>query len=268
MRAAVVLAVAVLSLAVAGMVSAQGTPPTITVTAGGGALTVTPAGSPAAGPTKINFVRTAGEPSLSVGWLRPGVTVDAFTAALRRSDDDALELIHLQAGTDLSASEPNFASTITLQAGQTYVAVNTEGRNRAAYQVTPFTVGTTANGAATPRADATVRMTDLRFTGARTLPRNGTIRFVNQGWAPHFAVAAPLRRGATSAAIGRALRGNSQRALGRLLDFRNVGEPQGLITRGGDAVSDVTFPRKGRWALICFFDNHAEQGMYRVVNVR
>jgi hypothetical protein len=269
MRFAAVLAGAIaLCLGAAALVSAQGTPPTITVTAGGNSLTVTPAGTVASGPTRIEFVRTAGWPSLSVGALRAGVTVEAFTAALRRSDNEALDLIQIDAGADLDADQPRWTSTVSLRAGSTYVAVNTEGENRAAFEVTPFTVGPTPNGATAPRADATVTMVDLRFTGASTLPRNGSIRFRNNGWAPHFAVAAPLRSGATSAAIGEALKSTRQRKLAQLLDFSNAGEPQALISRGADTVNQVRFPKSGKWALICFFENHAQQGMYRVVNVR
>jgi hypothetical protein len=265
---AVLAGVLVLCLGGAALVSAQGTPPTVTVTAGGTTLTVTPAGPLDAGPTRVEFVRTSGEPSLSIAALRPGITVEAFTAAIRRSDEEALEMVYLDAGADLNADQTRSVSTVSLRPGLTYVALNTEGRSRAGYEVTPFTVGTTANGATSPRADASVRIVDLRFTGDRTLPRNGTIRFRNQGWAPHFAIAAPLRRGATSAAIGSALRGGSERALGRLLDFQNIRQPQALITRGADSVNEVRFARAGRYALICFFENHAQQGMYRVVNVR
>jgi hypothetical protein len=269
MRFAAVLAgVLVVCLGGAALVSAQGSPPTLTVTAGGSTLTVTPAGQLAAGPTRVEFVRTSGEPSLSVAALRPGVTVEAFTAAIRSSDDEALELVYLDAGADLNADQTRSVSTISLRPGLTYVALNTEGESRAGYEITSFTVGTTANGATAPRADASVRMVDLRFLGDRTLPRNGTIRFRNQGWAPHFALAARLRPAATSGAVGRALRGGSQRALGRLLDFETALQPQSLVTRGADSVNEVRFPRTGRWALICFFENHAEQGMYRVVNVR
>ena len=227
-----------------------------------------PAGTLASGPTRIEFVRTAGEPSLSIGALKAGVTVEAFTAALRRSDDEAIGMIDIDAGADLNADEPRWTSTASLQAGSTYVAVNTEGENRAGFEVTPFTVGTTPNGATAPRADATVTMIDLRFTGASTLPRNGTIRFRNTGWAPHFAIAAPLRSGATSAQIGEALKSSRQRRLAQLLDFGNAGEPQALVTRGADTVNQVRFPKAGKWALICFFESHAQQGMYRVVNVR
>jgi hypothetical protein len=266
--AGILTAVVVFCLAVAGIVSAQGTTPTLTVTAGGSTLTVTPAGPLAAGPTRIEFVRASGKPSLSIAALRPGVTVEAFTAALRTSDDRALEMIYLDAGADLDATATRSVSTVSLRPGLTYVAVNTEGENRAGYEITPFAVGATPSGATAPSADATLNMVDLRFTGSRTLPLNGTIRVRNQGWAPHLALSAPLRAGATSAAIARALRGNSRRALGRLLDFENTGSVQSLVTRGSDVVNEVRFPRAGRYALICFFATHAQQGMYRVVRVR
>ena len=107
----------------------------MTVTAGGSTLTVTPAGPLAAGPTRVEFVRTSGEPSLSLAALRPGVTVEAFTAALRKGDNEAIELLYIDAGADLDAQEDESVSTISLRPGLTYVAVNTEGRNRAAFEV-------------------------------------------------------------------------------------------------------------------------------------
>jgi hypothetical protein len=266
--AGILTAVLVAGLAVAGVVSAQGTPPTLTVTANGSSLTVAPAGPLSPGPTRVEFVRGSGSPSLSFAALRPGVTVEQFTAALRRSDNEGLELIYLDAGADLDETAARSVSTFNLRAGLTYVAVNTEGDDRAAYEVTLVgTVGATPNGAAMPSADATINAVDLRFTGSRTLPRNGTVRFRNQGWAPHFAISAPLRRGATAGSVGRALRSGSDRALGRVLDFRGAGEVQSLVTRGADVVNEVRFPRAGRYALICFFEGHAQLGLYRVVGV-
>ena len=146
--------------------------------------------------------------------------------------------------------------------------MNTEGESRAGFEVTPFTVGTTPNGATAPRADATVTMVDLRFTGDQHAAAQRDDPLPQHGWAPHFAIAAPLRSGATSAQIGDALTSSRQRRLAQLLDFGNAGEPQALITRGADTVNEVRFPTAGQWALICFFESHAEQGMYRVVNVR
>jgi hypothetical protein len=252
-------------------VSAQGPPPTVTVTAAGTTLTVSPGGPLAAGQTRFEFVRSGeGEPEISIGALRPGVTVEQFTAALRtdRSGSSAIEMVHIVGGAGLNEGVQRHVATFALTANTTYVAINIEGENPQGWEVVSFATGGASGGAAAPQADATVNMIDNRFTGARTLPRNGTIRFRNRGWAPHFALAARVRAGASTAAVGRALRGGNERALGRVLDFRSVIEPQTLITRGADVVNEVRFPRAGRYALICFFEGHAQQGMYRVVRVR
>ncbi|MEA2180449.1 MAG: hypothetical protein QOG77_3746 [Solirubrobacteraceae bacterium] len=269
--AGILTAVLVLSLAVAGMVSAQGPPPTVTVTTNGTTLTVTPGGTLAPGQTRFEFVRAGGgQPELFVAALRAGVTIDQFTAALRADPEGgkALELAYLDGGASLDAALPRRFATFALRANTTYVAMNIEGENPSGWEFTTFTVGGTPNGAAAPSADATVNFVDLRFTGDRTLPRNGTIRFRNRGWAPHFALAAPVRAGVSSSQVGRALRSGSDRTMGRALDFQRVIEPQALITRGADVVNEVRFPRAGRYALICFFEGHAAQGMYRVVRVR
>ena len=83
------------------------------------------------------------------------------------------------------------------------VAPRSSGRSRR------FSTSDQSNGASAPAADARVRIVDLRFLGAKTLPRNGVVRFENAGWAPHFAVAAPLRRNAKQRAVARALRRNA-----------------------------------------------------------
>jgi hypothetical protein len=131
-----------------------------------------------------------------------------------------------------------------------------------------FTTSTEANGATAPRPDATVRMEDLRFRGSQTLPRRGTVRVQNFGAGPHIAIAFPLRRGVTSAQVGRALRSNSDAALGRIVG----GTPSALqtILSGGGNFDDqqVNFARAGRYALVCFVNEHYRLGMYRVVNVR
>ena len=109
---------------------------------------------------------------------------------------------------------------------------------------------------------------DLRFTGAATLPRDGTVRVRNSGWAPHHAQALRLRPGASNAAFRRALLGSSEAAFNRVVDFRNSIELSSIITRGSVTDQDVRFPRRGRYALVCFIEDHQAQGMYRVVNVR
>ena len=64
------------------------------------------------------------------------------------------------------------------------------------------------------------------------------------------------------------MRNGSDRQLGRLLDFESGTEAQGLVTRGAVNYNEVRFPKRGRHVLVCFFDGHNAQGMYRFVRVR
>jgi hypothetical protein len=176
--------------------------------------------------------------------------------------------VNLDGGASLSGRERRGAVTFNLRPDSTYVVANITGERPRDWEISSFAVGGQANGAAAPRADARMRMVDLRFRGARTLPRRGVVRFENAGWAPHFALAVPLRRGARRGAVGAAPRGNNDRRLGRPVDFNSQIEAQALITRGAINYNRLRFPRRGRYVMVCFFEGHHAQGMYRFVRVR
>jgi hypothetical protein len=269
-RAAIVAAVAVLALAAAGAGLAQQPPPTVTVTASDTTLMVSATGPLAAGPTRFEIVKAGDEElEIVIAALRPGVTRPQFTAALQGGDPEAaIELVHVDGGAGLAPGDQRRAVTLDLRPNSTYLVINSSGERPSEWEIAEFTVGGQSNGATAPQADASVRMIDLRFRGAARLPQRGVVRFENAGWAPHFAVAAPLRRGARSRAVGRALRGNDERRLGRLVDFDSAIQPQSLITRGAVNYNEVRFPRRGRYVMVCFFDGHQAQGMYRLIRVR
>jgi hypothetical protein len=267
--AAVVLAAVGIALAVAVAVPAQEPTPTVPITASETTLDVGVTGPLAAGPTRFEVTQEGGdELEITIGALRPGVTLEEFTATLRSDPDNAIELAHLDGGVALTAGQERRAVTFRLRPNTTYVVVNLAGENPADWEIVDFRVSGQANGASVPEADARVRMVDLRFRGARTLPRRGIVRFENDGWAPHFAVAAPLRRGARKEQVATALRLNRERRLGQLVNFRATTEPQSLITRDAINFNEVRFPGRGRYLMVCFFDNHHQQGMYRFVRVR
>jgi hypothetical protein len=269
MRAAVLMAAVVGLSLVAVSAGAAQAPPTVTVTVTESTLTVGAAGPLASGPTRFEIVNAdRGAPEIAVAALRPGVTVDAFSAALRSNPDAAIEMIHLDGGASFSPGQARRAVTMNLRPSSTYVAVNLSGDNPQDWEITRFSTNDQASGASPPSADARVRMADLRFRGAKRLPRNGVVRFENTGWAPHFALAAPLRGTARQRAVARALRANRQRQLERLLDFRRSLEVQSLITRGAVNYNEIRFPRRGRYVMVCFFDGHNTQGMFRFVRVR
>jgi hypothetical protein len=270
MRVAVSIAAVVgLCLVVAGVGAAQGPPPTVTVMVTESSLTVGATGALASGPTRFDVVSSDEKAAeVAIGALRPGVTVDAFTAALRSNPDEAIELAHLDGGASLAEGQASRAVTMSLRASSTYVAINLAGENPADWEVVPFTTSDQANGASAPQADARVNIFDLRFRGAKRLPRNGVVRFENKGWAPHFALAAPLRRNARQRAVARALLRNRQQPLERMLDFSRSVEAQSLITRDAVNYNELRFPKRGRYVLVCFFEGHNTQGMFRFVRVR
>jgi hypothetical protein len=261
------LIVTVVGLALfVGSAGAQAPPPTVTVTATETGLTVSPAGPLAAGPTRFDFVKAGGPPpEIAIAALRSGVTVDAFTAALQTSPDAAIELVHLDGGATLAPNEASRAVTFDLRPSSTYVALNLAGEQPT---LTTFTTSGDSNGATAPQADARVRIVDLRFQGAKTLPRRGVVRFENAGWAPHFALAAPLKAKATKKKVSRAFLKNKQAALEKLLDFGRSIEAQSLITRGAVDFNELRFPKRGRYVMVCFFEGHSAQGMFRFVNVK
>ena len=261
---------------IAAIAVAQTSPPTVAVTATPTSVTL-PATPVAAGPTTFTVTRQGTNKGLNVyvALLVPGVSLDQLQAALRRDDrtggESALGLVSIQASLFVSADDTSRSVTFTLKPGLTYVVVSepdTENGPPPSRGIGTFTTAATANGATAAAPGATVRMRGLRFRGDRVLPRNGVVRVTNEDGVPHFALAFPLRRGVTTAGLRRAVRSSSDRAFGRIV----AGAPYGLqnLISGGDVVNDheVSFPKAGRYALICFFSGHEQLGMYRIVTVR
>jgi len=248
---------AILLLGIPVAVAAAQTPvPTVAVTGAKSSITLTPSGPIAAGPTRFTFT---GKGEFDLVTLRAGVTVDQFRQTLSSNQEAALAQIFIEA----AAPEPGRSVTVDLRENTTYVAVSLVGRASA---VTSFTTGA-RNAAQAPAPDARIRMVDYAFKGPKTLPRNGRIRVENRGSTFHFALAFPLRPGVGTKQVGRAFRGSSNKAVGRVV----AGPPatvQGLISQGSTNDNDVQFTRKGRYAMVCFFGEHNRLGMYRVYKVR
>jgi hypothetical protein len=247
---------AMLLLGVLVTLAAAQTPvPTVAVTGTFGSITLEPSGPIGAGPTRFTY---SGRGEFNLATLRPGVTLDQLRGTLSRNQEAALSLVFLEATV-----EPGRSLTVDLRPDTTYVAVAGAGRSAA---LTSFTTGA-PTGARAPRPDARIRMVDYGFRGPNTLPRNGSIRVQNDGTTFHFALALPLRPGVADRQVRRAFRGGNDRRIGRL-----VGGPpvtvQGTISQGTTNDNEVRFPRRGRYAMVCFFGEHNRLGMYRVYRVR
>lgn len=270
------LGVVVALCAVAALALAQQSAPTVAVTASPTAVAVQAPGPVPAGPTRFEISRQGGQGvSVYLLLLNAGVSQQEFEAALRRDDqrggESAIGLASIQGSASIAPSERQRAVTFTLKPGQTYLVLS-EGdedtsdgpRQRG---ITTLTTSGESNGATAAAPDATVRMVGLRFRGDRSVPRRGVVRVENADGVPHFALAFPLRRGATAKQFGRALQSNSNRAFGRVAS----GAPYSLqnVISGGNTANDneVRFPKAGRYGLVCFFGEHQRLGMYRIVNV-
>jgi hypothetical protein len=263
--------------AVAAIAVAQQPVPTLAVTASPTRVAVQAPGPVPAGPTRFEIAREGNQDvTVYFGLLNAGVSMQDFEAALRRDDqsggDSTLGLVSIQASASLGGNETRHGVTFTLKPGLTYVMVSEGdddgGPGPKQRGITTFTSGGESNGATLGAPDATVRMVGLRFRGDRVLPRQGVVRVENADGVPHFATAFPLRKRVTSKQFARALRGNSERALGRVVS----GAPYGVqnLLSGGNTSNDqeVRFTKAGRYGLVCFFSDHHRLGMYRVVTVR
>lgn len=237
------------------LAAAQSSVPTVAVSVSGSNVVLDPSGPIGAGPTRFTF---EGRGEFNLATLRAGVSVDQLRQSLSNPRSvKALGQVFLE------ATAAGKAVTVDLRPNTTYVAAVIAGRRQA---LTTFTTGG-PNGASAPRPDARIRMVDYGFRGPKTLPRSGRIRVENAGTTLHFAIAFPLRRGVTGRQVNRAFRGTNERALERVV----AGEPvdvQGLISQGSTNDNEVSFGRRGRFAMVCFFSEHNRLGMYRVYRVR
>ncbi len=247
---------AVLLLAVpVTLASAQGSAPTVAVTVSQGNIAFAPAAPTAGGPTRFTY---SGRGELNLVTLRAGVSVDQLRQALQsRNQDAALDLVFLEATV-----RPDTPATVDLRPNTTYVVA----AGARAQALTTFTTGADS-GATAPRPDARIRMVDYGFRGPATLPRNGRIRFANDGTTFHFAIAFPLRPDVPARRANRIFRGTNQRAIGSVVAGPPV-DALGLISQGSTQDNEVRFPRRGRYAMVCFFGEHNRLGMTRVYRVR
>jgi len=102
-RLCAVLAAFVVAGTVSAVASAQGTPPTVTVTASVTAVSAAPAPI-APGATKFNFASTEQRADLQVFIVapKPGRTTDQVIAALKSNPNSSFEVLDIVASVTLS----------------------------------------------------------------------------------------------------------------------------------------------------------------------
>jgi hypothetical protein len=208
--------------------------------------------------------------------LKEGVTLARFRRALRgaqRGPAPLKRVATFEAGGSLRPGG-RYVATVALKPDTTYIVGNIT-ENPTTSPLDTFETGQTPGSGTRPEPDATVELYDYAFGMPATLPRNGTVRFENQGERLHIAVAIPVRRGASRVAAVRAfLRGDERRA-GRLIDEQRSSELLGIVSGETTNDVDVRFPRAGDWLFVCFIGDgekgnpsHNTLGMVKAFRVR
>lgn len=254
--------------------SAQSPAPTVNMSISPRSVTV-PSTPIAGGPTRLAVRNSGKRPGeLAVVSLRAGVTVQQLRARLRRraaGPQDFKRLVVFEAGSFI-APGATYTTTIDLKPDATYVVLNI-ARNVGNSPLAPFSVGAAGTGTR-PVPAKVVGMYDYAYAMDPSLPRRGVVRFENRGDRIHFAVAFPLRRGASRAAAVRALIRNQERRFTRLAIEQDAYEPVGVVSGGSVNDVEVNFRRPGNWVFACFLSDgergaeHNTLGMVKAFRVR
>jgi hypothetical protein len=259
--------------------AAQAPPPTVVATVTPQAVTLQGAEALPAGATRFEIRNGArrGDADVNIVALKPGVTVDAFRAALGREggeDPRPFKRILSFEANGIAPAGGRYATTINLKPGLTYVVLNTARRLERS-PIAVFTVGQQPSGAVAPAPAATVGVVDYAFRMPSTLPRRGVVRFENRGERLHFGVAFRVRPGVRPNRLVRLLRSprGSERQLERLVG--GATQPLGIVSGGTVNDVEVNFRRPGNWVLACFIEDgrrgnppHNLLGMVRSFRVR
>jgi hypothetical protein len=278
------VAVLTLGAVTAGVVPAQeeqaATTPALEIELAPNRVTIGgPGGVVAAGPTRLEFRNTSrrAPAGASLVALKEGTTLAEFRRVLPRANRGPGPLkavATFEAGGQV-APGGRYVTTVALKADTTYVIANSAGDDATKFPLRTFTTGQTPGSGTRPEPDATVELYDFAFGMPSVVPRNGTIRFENQGERLHIAVAVPVRRGASRVAAVRAFLTNNERNINRLTDARRSTEALGVVS--GETTNDVEvrFPRAGDWLFVCFIGDgergnpsHNTLGMVKAFRVR
>jgi hypothetical protein len=261
-------------LALVALASAQGGSggprQATTVTARGGAATVTGAETLRPGPVRVTLQAGGrGEADVLLARLRPGVEIADVLRYLRRVDSVPVDLVSIETAAGVGPGRP-FRTSVDLPPGS-YVAAALGRRTRGLGDYATFEVGGEPAGGSLPRADASIQMFDYGFRVPRRIDGDGTLRIENIGRNEHFIIGIRLNPGANPRAVARQLVAGADfqgPPPGEFISFISVVSPKTTNVIEADL-------EPGIYVLACFYADrasagheHSEFGMVRQVTVR
>jgi hypothetical protein len=268
--AALLSAAAVAAAATTGHKAA--TLPVVTISDTGGKVQV--GGTPQSGATELDFsTDRAGKQqesgaTLGVILLNSGVTPDQFAAGIKPDGSNLDKFGSLETTVGVSKGETIRLQSV-LKTGQ-YVIANLDSKPSDPNGHTAIQVAQNPAPAALPKADATFRMKDYRFTGPKTIKRGELVRTENTGKEQHMAVALRAKNLKQAKAWDKLLRKGKDGKVEK--QIRGIGFLSDDVSPGAVNQGVVTMPR-GTYVLACFMETkkgveHTRLGMERTLIVK
>jgi len=235
--------------------------------------TVTVTGTPQSGATELDFTTDQpaknGNTGATIGVIRlnNGVTPEQFEAGIKPDGSNLAQFGSLETTADLSKGQTLKIQTI-LKPAQ-YVVADLDSPP-SSNRHTVMQVAQNPTPAALPKAAATVRMKEYKFTGPSTIRRGELVRTVNAGKQQHMAITLKVKNRKQAKLVESLLRKGKDKKAQKLI--RGVGDLMDDVSPGAVNQSQVALP-KGVWVLACFMTNskgveHTRLGMERTLIVK
>jgi hypothetical protein len=272
----IILGVLAAVLAVAAVASAatshrSASLPVLQISETNGAVTVT--GTPQSGAAELDFSTDLpaknGNTGATIGVIRlkSGVTPEQFEASVKPDGSNLDQFGFLETVSDVSKGEVQKIQTILKPAQYVVLDLNSSpSENRH----TTMQVAQNPSPLSLPKAAATIRMKEFKFTGPVKLKRGSMVRTVNAGKQMHMAITLKVKNLKQAKAVEKLLRKGKDNKVRK--QIRGIGNLTDEVSPGAINQGKLTLP-KGVWVLACFMTNsrgveHTRLGMERTLIVK
>lgn len=235
--------------------------------------TVTIVGTPQSGATQLDFTTDLpaqnGNTGATIGVIRlkSGVTPQQFEAGIKPDGSNLAQFGWLVTTASLSKGHTLKIQTILKPAQYVVLDLNSSpSQNRH----TTMQVAQNPSPLPLPKAGATIRMRDFKFTGPSVLRRGEMVRTVNAGKQMHMAITLKVKNRTVATRMEKLLRKGKDKQAQKLI--KGFGGLTDEVSPGAVNQTKLTLS-KGVWVLACFMTNskgveHSRLGMERTLIVK